>query len=259
MRFTETDIEILLNNPGEVSDRPYLLFTSYALNAVRNLVITDDDDEDQEMWGETVDKDVFDKFLSELVEDFMSSSAVTIQSHRYTIRRASSIERERLSHVFSFRVRNGCYVIEKDGIVNINEGDDRSYSDAKAEMLANKEYLRKVIMVAEDDEHDGWSKLTDMEVAMYCWALYWNKNKINDIEGFQKKYRSWHSLTDGELRKGWSEQFKERGIPGGMYTFSAEKVRKWNELHDQESVIDRVDKNAADDYWFEKASMTTFK
>ena len=51
MRFTETDIEVLLNNPGEVSDRPYLLFTSYALNAIRNLVITDDDEEDQEMWG----------------------------------------------------------------------------------------------------------------------------------------------------------------------------------------------------------------
>ena len=146
MRFTETDIEILLNNPGEVSDRPYLLFTSYALNAIRNLVITDDDDEDQEMWGETVDKDMLDKFLSELVEDFMSSSAVTIQSHMYTIRRASSIERDRLSHVFNFKTRNGCYVIEKEGVVNINEGDDRSYNDAKAE-------IPSIPHPAADDRH----------------------------------------------------------------------------------------------------------
>ena len=265
MRFTERELDVLMNNPREVSDRPYLLFTSYALNAIRNMIVIDEEDDDPdedetpEIWGSKVPVSVFDRFISELAEDFTSGPSVTIHGHTYTVRKASSIKKERLKGVFSFRVSDDMYIVEKSGIVNIDEGDDRSYDSMKNELSLNREYLRKIIFVAEDDDHDGWDKLTDMEAAAYCWALYWHRYNENDIEGFQKKYKSWHMLSNREIMEGWTDRCRETGMPNGMYTFSASNVRKWNELNGQGSVVDDVGKQEADDYWYEKAVKSTFK
>ena len=265
MRYTDSELNTLLNDPREVSDRPYLLFTSYALNAIRDLTIGNDDDEDTifpddlEMWGHTVPINVLDRFIRELVEDFTCGTSVTIAGMKYTIRKAATVDKERLYKVFSFRKDGDDYVIERNGVININGDSDDSFERTRNEMTENREYLRKIIFVAEDDEHNGWEKLTDMEAAAYCWALFWHKNQSNDVDRFQKKYKSWHALSDRELVKGWSRKCQVSGLPNGMYTFSAKNIMKWNEDNGQKSVVGKVTNKQADDYWYDTATQNTFK
>lgn len=262
MAYTDTELDTLLNNPREVSDRPYLLFTSYALNGLRDLVVPDDaaDDDydfpdDLEMWGKQVPVKVLDRFLRELVEDFTSGSSIVMHGKNYTVRRASSIDKEKLSQVFRFPVRENMYTITKNGIVQI--ATEESYT--KNDLHEDRTYLRKIIMLAEDDKNGGWKKLTDMEAAVYCWALFWHKRHINDIGKFQEEYNDWHGLSDKELMQGWTDKCKATGEPSGLFTFSAANIRKWNDDEGEESVIDSIPEKEADDYWFDHAINGTFK
>lgn len=264
MVYTDTELETLINEPREVSDRPYLLFTSYALNGLKDLVMPDSDDDydfpdDLEMWGQRVPVKVLDRFLDELIEDFTSSQSITIHSKTYTIRKASTVNKCTLRKLFDFQINGTDYIVDKKGVMKLDEGGKASFKETRAETDANRTYLRKIIVVAEDDKHDGWNKLTDMEVAAYCWALFWNKQQINDLEAFQKKYKDWHGLSDKEVVKGWSDKCKANGMPSGMFTFSASNIKKWNEANDQGSVVDEVSKENADNYWFDTAIKTTFK
>lgn len=134
-----------------------------------------------------------------------------------------------------------------------------AYNKVKQDFSDNKSYLRKVIMVAEDDVHDGWSKLTDIEITLYLWALYYHKYKKENIASFRARFKNDLYTSIEDDKQCWNQIAKLQDKPQGLYTFSANEIRNWNRLHHQKSIIDNVDGNRANDYWFDTAIKTSFK
>ncbi len=56
-----------------------------------------------------------------------------------------------------------------------------------------------------------------------------------------------------EIRATWNDRFKVAEIADSICVFSADKMREWNKDNNQESVVDEIEDEIADNYWYEQA------
>lgn len=267
--YSDSDLYLLLNEPREVSDRPYMLHAAFLLSCLfESLGPEDDYDADtwnqNEMWGQAIPQKVLDSIVKNANEQFVEASKnglqIDIWGRPFSIRKVNAYDPNRLHQIFNFKTEGDCCTISKTGVMNL-----QGYSKIQAEQNTreeypdNKAYLRKVIMTAEDDENDGWDKLTDIEVTMYLWAIFYRKYEFENEVQFRSLYKEDLYTTESDDRKCWTEHAVLRGKPFGLYTFSAKKVRSWNEEQGQQSIIDSISEEAADDYWYNVATKTTCK
>ena len=269
-RYNDYNINILLYEPWEVSDKPYMLHAAYALSCLFEVASPDEDDEiimgRDAMWGQKVPKSIVDKLAVEIADSFndaaRNSKQVDIWERRYSIRKLNAFDSKRLPQIFNFQSIDDNYIIEKDGILNlagpVNE-TLKKYETELDEFKENKKYLRQVIMLAEDDEHNGWDKLTDMEVVMYCWALFYNKHQHENMLEFLQKYKKHIYVEESDINSCLTEKAKFRQRPQGLYTFSALKVKQWNDEAKQPSYAAGIPEKEAEDYWYEVALKGNFK
>lgn len=270
--YNESDLHLLLNEPWEVSDRPYMLHAAYALSCLHEAVAPiDNDDEEEEtfskddIWGCTIPKTILDRLVSDITENFNGAAAngqrVDIWGRSYSVRRCNAYDPKRIHLIFDFPVENGEYTITKEGVKNLSGPVPevlQKYEATLDEVKANKLYLRQVIMLAEDDKNNGWDKLTDMEVAMYCWALYYNKHQSDNLMEFQRLYKDYIYMNMDVMKSCFTDKAMFRERPVGMYTFSARKVKEWNDEAEQLSEASKIPESAATDYWYEVALKKTF-
>jgi len=269
--YSESDLHLLLNEPWEISDRPYMLHAAYAISCLYETVVPIDYDDDEtfskdDMWGCTIPKTILDRLVSDITENFngaaMNGQRVDIWGRSYSIRKCNAYDPKRIHLIFDFPIENGEYKITKEGIKNLSGIVPESlqkYETTLDETKANRTYLRQVIMLAEDDKNNGWDKLTDMEVAMYCWALYYHKYQSDNLIEFQNLYKDYIYIKVSEIKSCFIEKAIFRERPVGMYTFSARKVQEWNESAKQESFASKIPESAATDYWYDVALKKTFK
>ena len=267
--YSEQDLNLLLNEPWEISDRPYMLHAAYAISCLFEAAFPIDDEDELEkddIWGCTVPKKILERLIKDVTESFndaaVNGKRVDIWGKQYSVRKPNAYDHKRLNLIFDFPLQDDEYVITKDGIKNLcGPVSDilQKYETTLEESRANKLYLRQVVMLAEDDENNGWDKLTDMEIAMYCWALYYNKHQSENLKEFQQLYKDYLYVKVNEIKSCLTEKALLRERPQGMYTFSEKKVKQWNEEADQRSYAAKISKEDADNYWYETALKTTFK
>lgn len=135
----------------------------------------------------------------------------------------------------------------------------KPYDISKEQAQINRTYLRQIIMLAEDDENDGWGQLTDMEIVVYCWALFYNKHQFDNFIQFKKEYQDYLYVTEKEILSCLNERSTLRQKPVGMYAFSHDKIQKWNQDNYQESAAIKIPASKAEDYWYDIALKKTFK
>ena len=133
------------------------------------------------------------------------------------------------------------------------------YVVSRDQAAAYRTYLRQIIKLAEDDANDGWDKLTDMEIIVYCWAMYYNKHQMDNFILFKQEYKDYLYVTEADIMGCLNEKATLCQRPTGMYSFSYEKVQAWNTAHRQKSKASEIPKEEADDYWYEVALKNTFK
>lgn len=267
--YSDYDIHLFFTEPREISDRPYMLHAAFLLNCLFEAYTPDEDEEDEQpkledTWNWKIPKSVLNSIVKNANEQFIYASdhgtQIDVWNKSFSIRKVNAYDKTRLGDIFKFPTDGDDYIVTKSGIMNLaGNFTSEAHTEFKNEYQDNKSYLRKVIMVAEDDEHDGWDKLTDMEVTMYLWALYYRKHECdNDIE-FRQLFKKdlYTSATDD--RQCWNAVAALNSKPHGLYTFSACKVRSWNKQHNQTSIIDNVDDKKAEDYWYDVATKTTCK
>lgn len=256
--YIESDLYEIINEPREVSDRPYMLHAAFLISCVFESLTFEEDDEHcgkQDMWGMKIPKSVLESIVKNANEQFVYASdngtQIDVWNKPFSIRKRNAYDKGRLGEIFKFPSEDNSYVITKEGVMNLS-GISKSKARAadRDEYQDNKEYLRKVVMIAEDDENDGWDKLTDMEVSIYCWVLYYRKHESDNEKDFRKKFGKDLYTEACDDRQCWNEVALLRGTPHGLYTYSAHKVRDWNISHGQVSIIDSVDSNKAEDYWY---------
>ena len=185
--YSASDLDILMHEPWEISDQPYMLHAAYALSCLFETFQTDAEECDDEftpndMWGFKIPKKILDRLVIDIESDFNDAASnykqVRIWGKAYSIRKVNAYDHKRLHRIFKFPETDGDYTITKDGVMNLcGVVPDilQKYEISREQAQANRTYLRQIIMLAEDDVNNGWDKLTDMEVAMYCWALFYNK------------------------------------------------------------------------------------
>lgn len=262
--YSETDIYLFTERTREISRNPYQLFTAYIISALTELIHSDpEDDQNPSIWGKTVPKEVFDRFYQSALKDFIEAKenglTVDVWGKPYTIRNGMMIDEQRLADAFQFPLNGDEYAICRIGVRNV-EKNPTTYSDQRKSLKDDNLYLRKIIYMAYDDENDGWDKLTDMEVAAYIWAYHMakairNNQNINDryIVNWWQECKKYVDIPLKEIRSTWNDRFKVAEIADSICVFSADKIREWNKLNGQESEVDNVPDDAADNYWYEQA------
>ena len=271
--YHKFELDTLLHEPWEISDQPFKLHAAYALSSLYDVCVeTESYDEsdgkpDPEcIWGMKIGKKFLDRLVRDVACDFNDAAdnykPVTIWGRNYAIRKANSYDHKRLGLIFNFPLENGDYTIAMDGVMNLSgvtPGILKPYEITREQAKRNRTYLRQIIMLGEDDETNGWDRLTDMEVAVYCWAQFYNKYQSDNFVQFQKEYRDYMYVSQKDMESCFNAQASLRLNPNGMYTFSCEKVMEWNAVHGQESEAARIPANDADDYWYNTALKGTFQ
>lgn len=246
-----------------------MLHAAFLLNCLFEAYTPDEDEENEQpkledTWNWKIPKTVLGSIIKNANEQFLYASdhgtQIDVWGKSFSIRKVNAYDKTRLDKIFSFPTEGDDYIVTKSGIMNLaGNFKTEAHAEFRNEYQENKSYLRKVIMTAEDDKHDGWDKLTDMEVTMYLWALYYRKyERDNDIE-FRKLFKKDLYTSAMDDKQCWNAVAVLSSKPHGLYTFSACKVRDWNKQHNQTSIIDNVDDKEAEDYWYDVATKTTCK
>lgn len=266
--YSVSDLDTLMKEPWEISDKPFMLHAAYALSCLFE-VCTPEDDEDfspEDMWGCTVPQKILDRLALDIASDFNDAASnykpVQIWGKTYSIRKVNAYDRKRLHLIFKFPLKNGEYTITKDGIMNlagIVPDVLQKYEVSCEQAKINRTYLRQIIKLAEDDSNNGWDKLTDMEIILYCWALFYNKHQCDNLILFQKEYKDYIYVNEQDIKFCFNEKASLRQKPVGMYTFSYDKVQKWNEANKQCSKAIQISPQEAENYWYDIALKSTFK
>lgn len=266
--YNASDLDTLMKEPWEISDKPFMLHAAYALSCLFD-VCTPEDDEDfapEKIWGCTVPQKILDRLVQDIASDFNDAASnykpIQIWNKSYSIRKVNAYDRKRLHLIFNFPLENGQYTITKDGVMNlVGTVPDmlKKYEVSCEQARINRTYLRQIIKLAEDDDNNGWDKLTDMEIVIYCWALFYNKYQCDNLLLFQKEYKDYIYVNEPDIKDCFNEKASLRQAPAGMYTFSYNKVKKWNEAHKQYSTAEKIPPQEAEDYWYATALKATFK
>lgn len=269
--YSISDIDILMKEPWEISDQPFMLHAAFALSSLYDICTPDSDDEEEpfspdDLWGSTVPKKILDRLVLDLETDFNDAASkykpVKIWGKTYSIRKVNSYDRSRLHLIFDFPLKDEEYVVTKDGVIDLRgvaSTELSTYEVSKEQAKANRTYLRQIIMLAENDEENGWDQLTDMEIILYCWALFYNKHQFNNFLQFKNEYKDYLYVEDSDILKCLNEKSTLRKQPIGMYAFSRDKVMQWNKDNGQPSVADQISANEAEEYWYSTALKKTFK
>lgn len=261
--YDELELYQLMNEPWEVTDRPYLLHAAYALSCLSEALDDEDDDENTPIWGKTIPERILKSIVKNAAENFNDAAdnrtKIDVFGKPYSVRKANAYDRKRLESIFDFPLKDGEYTVTKDGVKKLNSCEYDSFQKSKESLAVNKLFLRKVIMLAEDDDNDGWDKLTNMEVAVYCWAKFYHKHQHDNEVLFAEKYKDYLYVDMSEIHSCMNDQSTIVKRLHGMYTFDYERVMAWNNEHGQHSVIDEITEQDAENYWYDVALKKTFK
>ena len=245
---TESEIDEVIRNPrGFVSD-PDMLFVGYVLDTLKGMLIDYDDfydegEEEPELWGLKIEAKTFDRLLDEMADEFCECAKerkqIRIGGSGYTMRNAEGVSAKKLKALFQFQNDGKEYVIETDGIL-VDDGIEE-FSKRKSELGDDKRLLRRIVYYVE--VMGGWETLTDIEAAAYCWYVNQSKEKPLDVDDWAERYKPSHGLDLCDVMKAWAN-----GKPKGMFTFSQRLVDDFNRKWEQESYLDEVPDEKADDY-----------
>lgn len=257
--YEECDIYTMINRTREISKDPYKLYVSSVLYGLMDMI---DDENIKSPIGIELDSREVKDLISECKEDFLSAidtgAKIDINGTSYTIRNASNVSVEKIDCIFDLKEVNGITTINLSGIFDVSK-EKQEYDDVKKEANDSIVYFQKIIYLTETTE-EGYDKLTDMEAAAYCWALFHRKN-LNYPTGcfmydkFYNQYKDCICQSMYEVIDCLKDGIK---FPQRYFDFSASKIRAWNKNNNQESVVDSVNKEKAADYWYNEASIKKF-
>lgn len=268
--YSSSEIDVLLHEPWEISDQPYRLHAAYALSTLFDVCAPDMEEEDEfkaeDMWGCRIPKRIIDHLSNEIMTDFNDAATryktIRIWGKQYPVRKVNAYDHNRLNLVFAFPEENGDYIITKNGVLNLSgviSDSLKKYEITKDQASANRLYLRQIIKMAEDDLNNGWDRLTDMEIVLYCWGMFYNKHQADNFVLFKHKYKDYIYVKESDIMNCLNVKSAVRQRPTGMYAFSYEKVQEWNLINKQKSDAALIPPKEAEDYWYDVALKGTFK
>lgn len=260
----QSDLYLILHRTREIADRPYFLFVAFILSCLSEVAEPDDEDDEpwdiEKIWGTAIPSKIFfsvyNNAYTQFIEALDNGNQIDIWGKSYSIRHSKNCNKDLLHQIFMFKgMCDGReeVLIERYAILDVTV---KQFSFD--ELRSNKDYLKRVCYLAEDDDDNGWDKLTDMEVVMYLWACFFKDTEngsdiaddgIDRYVNFRAKYKEFLYTTRKEEQECWNTKAQEKEFANSIYLFNADSVQRWNVKHKQKSVISEVDKEEAQQYW----------
>jgi len=278
-KFDRSVLDSIIKHPAMASKNAWWLFTVFFWNNLREEcyhVLYEDEDPDLipdykefSIDNMKIEKDVLDIMLKCSAEDFINAMennlTIRIGGKPYRIPRNENVTKEKLvNSIFKFPEiyeGNKCH-IHRNFVFEVRDIDPEGY-DRTTDIRESRKFFHKLVYMAESSD-DGWYDLTDMEAAAYTWALFMRryeeeyvKSVIEPVrKALNKIYKECGIETLAELSSCWVDEIESAKVSVDTQ-FSASKIRRWNEQNAQESFVDKVDLEAAEDYWYKDCK--TFK
>lgn len=270
----------ILERTREIAGEPHKLYAGFVMCALYDQVVVEDDEIDESLGvfrnlfehERLIGKDDVRAIVKECAEDFAAAirdnGTIEINDKPYSIRRPNTVNIKKLTDICNFPEKDGKYLIVPEGILDLEFSHEDSIGKSLTEKSQdNINFFKKLVLVAESDGGDGIDKLTDMEATAYYYCKDLLKvdrdTPINDdyLHEWYRKNKEYCGTKLKDIMDCWTLKTRTMAphIGCSTYCFSADAIRKWNEDHGQESVVDDQDKQEAADYWFETASNKSFR
>lgn len=268
--YSQIDLSVLINETWTVRSYPYKLHAAFALSCLYDIIVTCQDEDENEcgpesIWSTKIPVSVLKHLVADIAADFNdaveNSKPIRIWGKPYSIRKTITYDPSRLIDIFDFERAGDDYIIAPEGVLNLNDiaTKDEDKNGEKEQLKSNRVYFHQVFKLASDDSIDGWSKLTDMEVAMYCWVLFNSKHQDqgkNKLSIFIQKYSMYIQNVQSELLGCLVNSEADLNTPLSLYAFAQNKVKEWNAKHKQKSYAESIPPDEADDYWYNSVLKT---
>lgn len=252
--YSKEELYDIEHNTRQISSDPYKLFVAFVLSSFSD-VIEDGENLFDKYVPERIAKEIIDDCISDYTNAIETGLMIEIWNKPYSIRNKRIINTELLGKIFKLTIENETAKLEIGNIFDVSP----SGHSAKEANDENMRYFQKIVMVADSTEN-GYDNLTDIEAAVYCWGLFHSKNIGLETGPYQyhrfyEKYNDCFGLDMLEVIDCLCDGLR---FPYHYWSFSAEKIRRWNTKNKQKSVVDYISTEDANDFWYTKALTGNF-
>lgn len=256
--YSKEEIWEIENRTRIISSDPYKLYIAFALSSILDSV-NDEDEPKESAIGITIPRKTAELIVSDCIMDFTSAidngCMIDIGNKRFSIRNRKRCKKDLLPGIFKFEDSDEVTITNK--CIFIPDWPEVCFK--KEEPADSMKYFQKIVYLS-DSTDDGYDKLTDIEAAVYCWGLFHSKHSNSPTgaylySAFYDKYKNNFDVDFYELMECVRDGQK---FPFEYWSFPVDKIKDWNKKHNQESVIDSVNENAAADYWYDVALKKRF-
>ncbi len=267
----------LMNNPSVARKQPYQLFVAWVLYKIRveiyQIRYSDEEPgvapcfEDFSVFDKLIDETTFNCILESCAEDIISfqqnSLVVKINDKPYRVPKSPVLDYNILTNeIFKFKHVDvpgdlPSVHITRDCIYTV-PSEDEEQDTSKDELKNSRKFFKKIVFTANHTD-DGWELLTDMEAVVYMWAVKMAKHDgklVRDVAGdvmklVDKISEDIADFTLTDIVECWNKDFKSSEVSVDSQ-FSVTKVMEWNDANMQKSIVQSVDDECAENFWYDK-------
>ena len=256
--FTKEILEDLLNNPRTYANDPYMLLIAYVLSSICELL-----DEEEDLWGGKVPIEILDRYIDSCYKDFVNAAyegdTIRISNMGFRIKKIKNLDINKARKMFNFEIDGDYYIINPNGILDVRKKVAQTHQEQSDSYKINRFYFWKVMMYAKGTD-EQWDQLTDMEIAMFCWAMWIRDLSYSTIvnddmihEWWEREYEYFELPLD-DIKSCMVTELVDTNKLNTYFAFDYYKVKSWNDKHNQKSTAERLSDMEAYSNWYNNLS-----
>ena len=248
----------LAENPRPHANDPYALLIAYVLSSIKELL-----DEEQGLWGAKIPTEILDRYVDCCYTDFVNAAyegdTIKINGNGFRIRHIKDFDINKARDIFNFPVEGDYSIIDKNGIVNVGKRVSQTHQEQSETYKINRFYFWKVVSFAKGTD-EQWEQLTDMEIAMFCWAMWIKKlpysTIVNDdmIQQWWEREYEYFEIPLEEIKSCMVTELIDSHKLNTYFAFDYYKVKEWNNNHNTKSKVEKLSDMEAYDNWYKTYS-----
>lgn len=248
----------LLKDTRTYANDPYMLLTAYVISSIGELL-----DDEEEVWGARIPTEILNRYIDSCYMDFVNAAVegdtIRINNTGFRVKKIKNLDINKAREMFDFPTDGDYSIIDENGILDVRKKVSQTHKEQSEAYNINRFYFWKVMMYAKGTD-DQWNLLTDMEIAMFCWAV-WVKNLpystiVNDdmVQEWWEREYEYFELPLDQIKSCLVTELVDDNKLNTYFAFDYYKVKAWNEDHNQKSTAERLSDMEAYDNWYNNLS-----
>lgn len=198
--FPQMEIESFVDNIENCLDRPDKIFINRVWSIAKELLVSEWQDEDGKLIEEQIDPEgsvVYqDRLFPDILQPAMEETLEIIEKGYYELNgeklpvECDNIDPDDIDIIIDFEITNqsgeNYYTLSKYRFRDIyfqlaeKKKKGRTRTEKQAARQQDLDYMKKIILIGDDDKANNTSQLTRPEKAVYCFMDHYAKNIWDD-------------------------------------------------------------------------------